>query len=354
MKLSRLKDLSLLLLGALAAILLTVAFMEYLLPVALPFLIAWFMAFATRYPAKRLSGLLHVSERVVRPILAILITLILFSLFSLFLWMIVDRLWQLLSYVGEGDNAIYDLLISFSDPDSELFDFVTPELRERIANALSGLFGSLLSGLASLVTDWVSVIPGLLLFLLATVISLIYFAVDLEKINARVRSFLPKRQRERLSKLREAFFVAIGKYMLSYLIMMLLTFGVLLFSFAILRIKDAFSLALLISVLDLLPIIGVGTVLVPWSIICFLTADPARGIALIVIFVLNTVLRELIEPRLVGKSLDMNPLLTLILIYAGYSLFGIRGIIALPVIAVIISIVINNRDPSEIQKPTAQ
>jgi sporulation integral membrane protein YtvI len=209
---------------------------------------------------------------------------------------------------------------------------------------------SLLTSLASSLTGWISLIPNILLFLLVTVIALVYFAIDLEKINTRVRSFLPKSLSERLSGVREGFLQTSGKYIGAYLLLMLETFGILLVGFVILRIERAFSLALIVSVLDLLPIIGVGTVLVPWSIISFVTGDRLLGVGLLLLFVVNTVIRELTEPRIVGKSLDMHPLMTLAFIYVGYALFGLSGLVALPALAMLFGAVFNNRHSAEVDK----
>ena len=129
--------------------------------------------------------------------------------------------------------------------------------------------------------------------------------------------------------------------MLSYLTLMLITFALMLAGFLLIEVKHAFLLAAVVALLDVLPVLGVGTVLVPWSVFCFATGDAGLGIGLAVLFVVNTVLRQVIEPKIVGKSLDMHPVLTLFLLYAGYLLFGIAGVLLVPVAALIIGTLIN-------------
>lgn len=343
------------LVGILAGAVIFYATIEYILPVAAPFLIAWFVAFVVREPAAKISGKTRISPKVIRPILAILLTLMAFGAISLFVWKCTSMLWELLSDIGEGKNPIYDVIIALSDPRLPVFgDGISEELAERISEAISSMITSLFTSLASSLTDWISSVPSILLFLLVTVIALVYFAIDLEKINTRVRSLLPKSLSARLSGIRESFLSTAGKYIGAYMLLMLETFGVLLIGFIILGVERASTLALIVSVLDLLPIIGVGTVLVPWSVISFVTGERFLGVGLLLLFVLNTVIRELTEPKIVGKSLDMHPLMTLIFIYVGYALFGLSGLVALPVLAMLSGAILNNRHTPEVDKPSGK
>ena len=343
------------LVGILSSVILFVLLMQYVFPVVAPFLIAWFVAFVVREPASRICRVTRLRPVLVRPLLAIILTLFIFGVVALLLWQSTTLIWELLSDVAEGNNPIYDLLLALGNPELPFFgDGFSEELAAQIGEALSGMIASLLTSLASAVTGWISAIPNLLLFLLATIIALIYFAIDLERINAGVRALLPISISSRISLIRQSFFTLAGKYIASYLFIMLVTFAILLLGFVLLHVESAVALAMIISVLDILPIIGVGTVLIPWSAVAFFTGDKFLAIGLIVLFVVNTVVRELLEPRIVGKSLDMHPLLTLILIYVGYALFGVKGIVALPAVAVLFGIVLNNRRTAEVNKPAAK
>ena len=117
---------------------------------------------------------------------------------------------------------------------------------------------------------------------------------------------------------------------------MLITFGIMLIGLFILGIERAALIAVIIALLDLFPILGVGIVLVPWSIFELALGNNGRGIGLIVIFVSYTVIREIIEPKIIGKSLDVHPALTLVSLYVGYALFGGLGLIVFPILAVLV------------------
>ena len=107
--------------------------------------------------------------------------------------------------------------------------------------------------------------------------------------------------------------------------------------FFILGVDNAPTFAILISLLDLLPVIGVGTVLVPWGIVSLISGDNFLGAGLILLFVVNTVIRELIEPKIVGKQVGLHPLVTLMSMVIGSSLMGGVGLFGLPITLAVVN-----------------
>jgi predicted PurR-regulated permease PerM len=100
--------------------------------------------------------------------------------------------------------------------------------------------------------------------------------------------------------------------------------------------QNVFLLALLIALLDILPIVGTGTVLLPWALISFITGDFASGICLLVIYAVITVIRQFIEPKIVGDQVGLHPVATLIAMIVGTRLFGAIGLFGLPISLAII------------------
>jgi predicted PurR-regulated permease PerM len=113
-------------------------------------------------------------------------------------------------------------------------------------------------------------------------------------------------------------------------------------------------MAIVIAVLDLLPIIGVGFVLIPWGVWSIMIGNVPFGIGILVLFVFQTIIREIIEPKIVGKNLGTHPILTLIFIYVGYSLFGIIGLILVPVLTVLVNIAFGKKNSSEVTEHTLE
>ena len=112
------------------------------------------------------------------------------------------------------------------------------------------------------------------------------------------------------------------------------TWGILTVGFYILKVHHAPLWALGVSLVDAFPILGTGAVLVPWSLISFLQADTGRAFGLLILYAAVTIVRTTLEPKLIGKQLGLDPLLTLAALYTGYRLWGIMGMLIAPILAV--------------------
>ena len=112
------------------------------------------------------------------------------------------------------------------------------------------------------------------------------------------------------------------------------TWGILTVGFYILKVRHAPLWALAVSVLDAFPLLGAGAVLVPWSLVSFLQADTGRAFGLLILYAAVTIIRTTLEPKLIGKQLGLDPLLTLAALYAGYRLWGIMGMLVAPIVTV--------------------
>ena len=143
----------------------------------------------------------------------------------------------------------------------------------------------------------------------------------------------------------------VGKrYVRSYLIIMGITFSVILVGLLILGVNNVILLSVIIAILDLLPIIGVGTVLVPWSIFELLLGNTGVGIGLIILLVLHELVRQFAEPRIIGKSIGVHPVISLLLLYVGYYALGFVGILFVPLLAVALNIFFDKREEDASEK----
>ena len=112
------------------------------------------------------------------------------------------------------------------------------------------------------------------------------------------------------------------------------TWGILTVGFFLLKVRHGPLWALGVSLVDAFPILGTGAVLVPWSLISFLQADTGRAFGLLILYAAVTIVRTTLEPKLIGRQLGLDPLLTLAALYAGYRLWGIMGMLAAPIVTV--------------------
>lgn len=339
---------ALLTVGVLSAGILLVVTIEYILPVLAPFLIAWLMAMATSRPAGKLSEKIGIPKRIVRLLLSILVTLGIFAFVGIIIWQITSALWGFLLDVGE-ESKIYMFFNRLTSPTAQTnFAGMSDEMLIYVRDLLSSLLKTVLTWLGEIVTTVVSAVPKAFFFLVVTIISLVYFSLDLENINRLVKWLLPKKVSSFLSSVRDGIFFVVKKYICSYLILMTITYATIFIGLLIIGAEHAALIAFVVAILDLLPVIGVGTMLIPWSIIEIATDNKFMGVGLLVLFIVHTIIRQMAEPKIVGKSLDLHPIVTLILLYVGYALFGIAGLVLLPVLAVSITIALRGNKTTEI------
>ncbi len=186
------------------------------------------------------------------------------------------------------------------------------------------------SSLLGAAVDFLVKVPELLLFFVAAVMSSYFFSADLPGIKKTVSRLVPKSRRFDYVETKEFFSGKLLRLLLAYMLIMTITFGELLAGLLILRVDYAVLIALVVAVLDILPVIGTGTILVPWGIVELLKANYALGAGILVLCAVISVVREVIEPRIVGGRLGLSPLLSLVLMYAGLKLFGVLGMFVVP------------------------
>ena len=328
--------------GAVAYILL-----KYLLPLLAPFIIAWLVVTATGVASESLSAKLKIPKKIVRLIASLTLVLILSLSTGLLMWQTVSAMWRFLYDIGEG--GILELVEKlFSSDRPFLGNLVPKEIADLIGSSLDSLISSATSALASGATRLISGLPTAFLFLIVTVISIIYLALDYEGIQSFILGLLPKKLSARMSDIRHGLISVMGKYIRSYGLILLVTYCIIFIGLSLLRVEHSPIIALLIAFLDILPVIGVGTVLVPWSVISLALGNKFLGIGLILLFVVNAVLRQFIEPKILGKSLNIHPLVSLSAIYLGYAIFGFMGLFILPLVAVAVSAVLKDNSTAKI------
>ena len=343
-KVRKYKDMLLLFIGVIFISYLT---LKHLLIYLLPFLVGWFLAFAMRTPALFIGKKLRIKPKIVRLFLTIALFLVFFGLSALAVWFLSREVWALVVGIGQGESSLEEFISGITSSEGFIGKLLG-NFGTYVADAIYGIVTSMLTSLGSALSGLMSAVPKTLFFVLVTVIASAYFAVGLEDVNAAVKRILPKGIADYLVKLKNGFFSAFFRYMRSYLLLLVITFVEMLVGLLLLKAPYPLLMATLIALLDLLPVIGVGIVLIPWGVWSLVIRETSFGIGLFVLFGFHTVLRQIIEPKIIGDSVGMHPLLTLIFIYLGYSLFGIMGLILVPVLTVLVDITFGKKNSAEI------
>ncbi len=231
-------------------------------------------------------------------------------------------------------STIFDEIVqALSDWSPQAIPFIN-EVRDSLMKLLSEKLSSFsVSSIGSIVYS----LPGLLLQILAMVIATYFISIDNDGLARLIEQSMSEQRYQRLREYKAQLVKTVGKFVKSYSLIFIITFAELCLSFLICGVDKFWLVALLVAIFDLLPIVGSGTVMVPWGIICLIMGDTARGVGLLVSWVVILIVRQFIEPRIIGKRVGLHPLLTLISMYIGLKLFGGIGLIGLPLLLAVIA-----------------
>lgn len=317
---------------------------RYLLPLVFPFLLGGALALAAEPLVSFLSRRLHLPRGAAAGIgvglsfsILAMTVLMLGALLLRQLRLLAGILPDLEGALRGGMQTLSGQLIRLAD---RLPGGISGVLKGRIQNLFSGgseildRTGSYLLHLASGV---LSRVPGRALSFGTAIIASFMISAKLPKLKEAIRSRLGKQKLQpvfsALGRLRHGIFCWLkAQAKLSAITFILAAGGLLL-----LRVPHGPLWAAIIALVDAFPVLGTGAVLIPWSLSSFLQGDPVLAFGLLGLYAAAAVTRTVLEPRLVGKQLGLDPLVTLMALYAGFRLFGLVGMILAPVTAVTVT-----------------
>ena len=187
---------------------------------------------------------------------------------------------------------------------------------------------------AMAVAEWV---PAAFIFVTVTLLACYYLTADDgrlgESLSRGVTRQLPLSLSDRLPPLGRRLGRLFKSYGRAYLLLGLLTFLESFIGLALLGVPYAFILALIIAVVDFLPLLGTGVILIPWAVVCLLLGNAKLAVGLAVLYAVTSIVRQVLEPKLIGDGLGIHPLVSLLAMYAGLRLFGVWGMILAPLVA---------------------
>lgn len=172
-------------------------------------------------------------------------------------------------------------------------------------------------------------------------------SAELPHIRQWVRTKLPRKPIQSAVEFLTRLRVTAGQWLIAQLKLISVTCLLLTAGFFLLRIEYAPLWAMVVSLVDALPILGTGTILVPWSLICLVQHDTARAIGLLGIYAAASLTRSMLEPRFVGRQLGLDPLVTLISLYVGFRLWGIAGMMLAPLLVITVISGFSSLKPAE-------
>lgn len=324
-------------------------FIKYLLPIAIPFLIGGMIAFAAEPGVSLLQHRLK-WKRVPAVGLCVSLTLLLFAgLTCLLTAIILKELGSVSQYapavgrtVEQGMVVLEDFMVGLADKAPEN---IRPVLIQTVLNTFrdgSAVVDQVVDRVPGMVTAFVGWISRGALTVGTGILAGFLISARLPRIKAWAKRHLPENWNilPQIKRAKGAF----SGWFRAQIKLMLVTWAEVTFGFLLLKIPYAPLWAGAVALVDAVPVLGTGTVLVPWSLILFLQGNAARGGGMLLLFIITWLTRSVLEPRLVGKSLGLDPLLSLMAFYAGFRLWGIPGMILTPVAAAVLKNILSGRD----------
>lgn len=329
-------------------------FLKYALGLFFPFLFGFFIAMILQRPLAFICRHTKMPRKIVGAVLTIITFIVILSLFATLGVAIVRQSKGLFAYVGGILNDFPAFLSTaeahFTNMLSFLPENVHASLNEAIAHGLDNLktidfsnfnITSLFGPLGG-IWNAAKQIPNLLITTLITVITTLFLTMDYRLIVDFIRNQLSDKHKSLLTDSKKIFFNTIWKMLRAYVIIMSITCIELFIGLSILKVPYALVLALLICVVDILPVLGTGSVIIPWAAYEFIMGNSKLALGLIVMYILITVIRNFIEPKIVGQSVGLHPVVTLTSMYVGLQLFGFFGMLMMPIIIIMVKVLQDN------------
>lgn len=297
------------------------------------------LAYAVSLFANNLADALQSRFRLPRSISAILVIFltvgVIGGIVGGVIWKVIEEIKQLY----ENFPSVYANIQSSWNKISDNLSYIFEQLPYNVQQSVNSLHEQFMDGLASVVKDTqvfktagdiAKRLPSILVSVITFILSLYFMISDSKQVNEFLKRHVPKNVQERVSQLKTEIKKYMGGYLRAQMIMMGISFVILIIGLLILRVDYALIIAIAIAIFDALPFFGSGAVLIPWAIVSFLSGSTSTGVTLLIIYLSVLLMRQLIEPKIVGKSIGMHPLLTLMSMYAGYRVFSIGGLILGP------------------------
>lgn len=202
---------------------------------------------------------------------------------------------------------------------------------EQIGVQFATILGAIGQTLANSLSNVVSALPLTLTVLIFILLALYFISKDWNRFRVSLRKKLPPNLLKSTSHVVSDLKTKVVGFAYAQLILISITAGVNLIGFIILKVEHPLTIALIVGLVDLLPYLGTGIILVPWAIFSVLTGEGFFGIGLLILYGITILLRQLVEPKVLSSNLGLNPLATLISLFVGLQLFGIIGLIIGPV-----------------------
>ena len=350
-------------------------FVKFALWIVAPFVISLLIAMLLQKPIRAVSGKTKINKKILSVVFVLLIVAVLIGLVALIGYLAGNEFYNFGKFLMGKFSSLPAVI---ENHEAKLIDFSSKlpgKLGDTLSGAVSGIAENLLNlvreeeaeasatgaaaagnafaglgsfDVSSLFTPLAGIlstakrIPAVLTAILIGIISCFFMTSDYDGFIGKIKEMISDKSVATVSKTKHVIFDVLGKWCKSYAAVLFITFCEMAVGLHILKFTGLykggyiFVIAICTALVDILPVFGTGTILIPWGVISLFTHKIGLGIGLLVIYGLITVIRQIVEPRIVSANVEIHPVITLMSMYIGIQVFGVFGILILPITVVII------------------
>lgn len=310
----------------------------------MPFLIAFIISLIIEPLIKMISS----KTKLTRKVSAIIVLILVFSIIiGLLIWGITSLISEasnLLAGLNTNIEQIYNKITSYI----EKIEFDKLQISEEVTNVFkqstTEILKTVSSKITKILTSFLSIItslPTIGIYTIITILATYFICTDKFYIIDQIEHHTPKSWVKKMAIHLKEITSKLGNFLKAEVVLIGIDFIILIVGFLVLKfigmnIKYPLLVALTIGFIDALPILGSGTVMVPWAIIASLNGDINLAIALISLYAIILITRQLLEPKIIGNHIGIHPIFTLISMYTGYKMIGISGMLVGPIVLIIL------------------
>lgn len=315
-------------------ILLTIYVLPRLLLLFMPFFIGWFLALLANPPVHFFEEKLKIKRKAGS---ALVIIFVLGAICIFFYFITVKLMKEISDFVylipQMWENAEQEVMVITAKWESVIQRFPkevvnkVEEFGESMGKEMGSLVGELSLPTAGAVGRFTQRIPNMVISLIMCLLSSYFFVAQKGQVEAVIKKRIPRSWGKKILLLKQTTIDVLIGYLKAQLKIEVWIYLILAAGLLFLKVRYGYLIALPIAFLDLLPIFGTGTILVPWAVFKGLTGDYIFALGILVIWGISQLVRQIIQPKMIGESMGMPALPTLILLYVGYRLAGVAGMI---------------------------
>jgi len=316
----------------------------YMIHWVMPFIVGFLIALALRPVTKLVNRLVNSTGKGV----ALFVIAMFYATAAIIIWLIFTFLFaQITDLINVMPdlyfNKLEPLLLEFNDWIVANMGTISPDAASTISQVItngisyiSDIIKNVSINVVQFVTTLISNFPLYLISVIFTIVLSVFISVEYNNITTFIKRQLPDKFNSTFKEAQVFVTGTLWKMIKSYILILFITFVELLTGLTILNVTYALPIAAIVAILDIMPIIGTGGIIIPWAIVELILKNYRLGGGLLILYVTITVVRNIIEPRIIGHQIGLHPIITITVMYAGLRLFGFVGFIIAPIIAILV------------------